>query len=61
MKDPIKGSAYEKMKKRPGDDEKIERHFRTTQKQKRRIDVDESESTMRSLAKRLLEFYRHGD
>lgn len=61
MKDPIKGSPYEKMKKRAGDDEKIERHFRITQKQKRRIDVDESSSTMRSLAKRLLEFYRHGN
>ena len=59
MKDPIKGSAYEKMKRRPGDDEKIERHFRTTQKQKRRIDTDESVDT-RTLAKRLLEFYKNG-
>lgn len=60
MKDPIKGSPYEKMKKRPGDEEKIERHFRTTQKQKRRIDTDESVTPMRSLAKKLLEFYRYG-
>lgn len=60
MKDPIRGSPYEKMKRRPGDDEKIERHFRTTQKQKRRIDTDESVSHTRSLAKRLLEFYRDG-
>lgn len=61
MKDPIKGSPYEKMKKKPGDDEKIERHFRTTQKQKRRIDTDESVSPMRSLAQKLLEFYRRDD
>jgi hypothetical protein len=61
MKDPIKGSPYEKMKKRPGDDEKIERHFRTTQNQKRRIDTDESVTPMRSLAKKLIEMVKHGD
>ena len=61
MKDPIKGSPYEKMKRRSGDDEKIERHFRTTQKQKRRIDTDESVSPLRTLAKKLVEMYRHGD
>jgi hypothetical protein len=60
MKDPIKGSAYEKMKKRPGDEEKIERHFRTTQNQKRRIDTDESVEPLRLLAKKLLERYRDG-
>lgn len=61
MKDPIKGSSYEKMKKRPGDEEKIERHFRTNQIQKRRIDTDESVGPLRSLAKKLLEFYKNGD
>lgn len=56
MKDPIKGSAYEKTKKKPGDEEKIVQHFRNTQKQKRRLDVDESASPLRQLARKLVEF-----
>lgn len=58
MKDPVKGSPYEKMKLRSGDKESIERHFRTTQKQKRRLDTDESVDPLRLLARKLVEFNR---
>lgn len=44
-----------------GDKEKIERRFRVDQIKPRRIDADESVSTLRSLAKRLVEFNRDGN
>lgn len=61
VKDPIKGSPYEKAKLKAGDKEKIERRFRVTQIKHRRLDVDESVSPMRRLAKKLVEMVGHGN
>ena len=61
VKDYVKGTPYEKMKLRPGDEEKIERHHKNAQKQKRRLDTDESVNPLRLLARKLVERYRDGN
>ena len=58
VKDYVRGTPYEKMKLKSDDEEKIERHHKNAQKQKRRLDTDESVDT-RSLAKKLVEMYRY--
>ena len=61
MKDPIKGSSYEKMKLSDDDKKKVERRFRVNQIKHRRLDVDESHSSTRILAKKIIEMVNHGD
>jgi hypothetical protein len=61
VRDNVKGTPYEKMKLKPGDKETIERRARVNKIKPRRIDVDESVSPMRQLARKLVEMVRHGD
>ena len=61
VKNQVAGTPYEKMKLKPGDREKIEYRAKINKIKPRRIDVDESASPMRQLAKKLIEMVRHGD
>jgi hypothetical protein len=60
VKDQVAGTPYEKMKLKPGDREKIERRAKINKVKPRRIDVDESASSLRLLARKLVEYYRDG-
>lgn len=61
VKDNVKGTPYENMKLSDDDKKKIERRARVNKIKPRRIDVDESVSPTRQLAKKLVEMVRHGD
>ena len=61
VRDNVKGTPYENMKLTDDDKKKIERRARVNKIKPRRIDVDESVSPTRQLARKLVEMVRHGD
>jgi hypothetical protein len=60
VKDQVAGTPYEKMKLKLGDKEKIERRAKVNKVKPRRIDVDESATPLRTLARKLVEMVSNG-